>query len=234
VVEPKDPMTLILFLLSLIVQDDALVKTIIIPQPIAQDEPVELFAGPITDAIVKRLDAMQKAWADRETVLSALIQEIEARQEARDKERFEFLKEWIENLRPGPNGPVDVGPIREFFAEWKLDRETAIKERSEAAAERRSWAEEREQARADRALASTERRTLLERLTETRTALIEAKTAALEARAAAAAAEAQAKASLQSTGPIREALRLIIWLVCSVIVLIVIVFGISLYRKAFG
>jgi len=210
------------------------IVAIIIPQPVAQDEPVELFAGPITDAIVKRLDAMQKAWADRETVLSALIQEIEARQEARDKERFEFLKEWIENLRPGPNGPVDVGPIREFFAEWKLDRETAIKERSEAAAERRSWAEEREQARADRALASTERRTLLERLTETRTALIEAKTAALEARAAAAAAEAQAKASLQSTGPIREALRLIIWLVCSVIVLIVIVFGISLYRKAFG
>jgi chromosome segregation ATPase len=231
-------MNWIALILSIIpMQDDVppgRIVAIIIPQPIAQDEPVELFAGPITDAIVRRLDAMQKAWSDRETVLSTLIQEIEARQEARDKERFEFLKEWIENLRPGPNGPVDVGPIREFFAEWKLDRETAIKERSEAAAERRSWAEEREQARADRALASTERRTLLERLTETRAALIEAKTAALEARAAAAAAEAQAKASLQSTGPIREALRLIIWLVCSVIVLVIIVFGISMYRKAFG
>lgn len=225
-------------ILSIIpIQDDVppgRIVAIIIPTPVTQADCPPLFGGPLVDAIAKRLDAMQAAWAERETVLSALVQEIEARQEKRDKERFEFLKEWIENLKPGPNGPVDVGPIREFFQEWKLDRENAIKERSEAAAERRSWAEEREQARADRALASTERRTLLERLTETRTALIEAKTAALEARSAAAAAEAQAKASLQSTGPIREALRLIIWLVCSVIVLVVIVFGISLYRKAFG
>jgi hypothetical protein len=71
-------------------------------------------------------------------------------------------------------------------------------------------------------------------LNENRAALIEARTAAIEARAAAAAAEAQAKASLQSTGPIREALRLIIWLVCSVIVLVLIGFGISVYRKAVG
>jgi hypothetical protein len=223
---------LALILSLLPIQDDVptgRIVAIIIPQPVAQDEPVELFAGPITDAIVRRLDAMQKAWADRETVLSGLIQEIEARQEARDKERFEFLKDWIESLRPGPNGPVDVGPIREFFQEWKLDRETAIKERSEAAAERRSWAEEREQARADRALASTERRTLLERMTETRTALIEAKTAALEARAAAAAAEAQAKASLQSTGPIREALRLIIWLVVALTVLVIVLAAVYLF-----
>jgi hypothetical protein len=172
---------------------------------------------------------MQKAWADRETVLSGLIQEIEARQEARDKERFEFLKEWIENLRPGPNGPVDVGPIREFFAEWKLDRETAIKERSEAAAERRSWAEEREQARADRAASASERKTMLERMTETRTALMEARTAAIEARAAAAAAEAQAKASLQSTGPIREALRLIIWLVVALTLLVIVLAAVYVF-----
>jgi chromosome segregation ATPase len=205
------------------------IVAIIIPQPVAQDEPVELFAGPITDAIVRRLDAMQKAWAERETVLSGLIQEIEARQEKRDKERFEFLKEWIENLRPGPNGPVDVGPIREFLQEWKLDRQTAIKERSEAAAERRSWAEEREQARTDRALAATERRTLLERMTETRTALMEARTAAIEARAAAASAEAQANASLQSTGPIREALRLIIWLVVALTALVIVLAAVYLF-----
>jgi chromosome segregation ATPase len=205
------------------------IVAIIIPQPVEQDEPVELFAGPITDAIVRRLDAMQKAWADRETVLSGLIQEIEARQEKRDKERFEFLKEWIENLRPGPNGPVDVGPIREFLQEWKLDRQTAIKERSEAAAERRSWAEEREQARTDRALAATERRTLLERMTETRTALMEARTAAIEARAAAASAEAQANASLQSTGPIREALRLIIWLVVALTALVIVLAAVYLF-----
>jgi hypothetical protein len=225
-------------ILSIIpVQDDVpanRIVAIVIQTPVAQDDCPPLFGGPLIDAIAKRLDAMQAAWAERETVLSGLIQEIEARQEKRDKERFEFIKSWLENLKPGPNGPVDVGPIREFFAEWKVDRELQRSERAEAAADRRSWAEEREQARADRATAATERRTLLERLNENRAALIEARTAAIEARAAAAAAEAQAKASLQSTGPIREALRLIIWLVCSVIVLIVIVFGISMYRKAFG
>jgi cobalamin biosynthesis Mg chelatase CobN len=223
-------LTLILSIIP--IQDDVppgRIVAIIIPQPIAQDEPVELFTGPITDAIVRRLDAMQKAWADRETVLSALVQEIEARQEKRDKERFEFLKEWIESLRPGPNGPVDVGPIREFFQEWKAERDHAKTERSEAAAERRSWAEEREQARADRVTAATERRTLLERMTETRTALMEARTAAIEARAAAAAAEAQAKASLQSTGPIREALRLIIWLVVALTVLVIVLAAVYLF-----
>jgi len=189
---PKDyHMTFLLLFLSLFAQDEALVKVIIVPQPTAQDEPVELFRGPITDAIVKRLDAMQKAWAERETVLSALVQEIEARQEARDKERFEFLKQWIESLRPGPNGPVDVGPIREFFQEWKAERDHAKTERSEAAAERRSWAEEREQARADRALSASERKTMLERLTESRAALLEVKVALTEARAEVAKAQAE-------------------------------------------
>jgi hypothetical protein len=225
-------------ILSIIpIQDDVpsnRIVAIVIQTPVAQDDCPPLFGGPLIDAIAKRLDAMQQAWAERETVFSKLIEELETRQEARDRERFEFIKSWLENLKPGPNGPVEVGPIREFFAEWKIDRELQRSERAEAAADRRSWAEERDQARADRATAATERRTLLERLNENRAALIEARTAAIEARAAAAAAEAQAKASLQSTGPIREALRLIIWLVCSVIVLVLIVFGISVYRKAVG
>lgn len=189
------PVNWLALILSIIpIQDDVppgRIVAIIIPQPTAQADCPPLFGGPLVDAIAKRLDAMQAAWAERETVLSGLIQEIEARQEARDKERFEFLKEWIENLKPGLNGPVDVGPIREFFAEWKLDRENAIKERSEAAAERRSWAEEREQARADRAASASERKTMLERLTESRAALLEVKVALTEARAEVAKAQAE-------------------------------------------
>jgi hypothetical protein len=228
---------LALILSLLPIQDDVppnRIVAIVIQTPVAQDDCPPLFGGPLIDAIAKRLDAMQAAWAERETVFSKLIEELETRQEKRDRERFEFIKSWLENLRPGPAGPVDVGPVREFFNEWKAERENAKTERAEAAVERAAWREDRERWRSDSLAAAAERKTMLERMAEQRTTLIEARTAAIEARAQAQEAAAQARASLQSTGPIREALRLIIWLVCSVIVLVLVVFGISVYRKAVG
>ena len=117
-------------LLSLIPQDDVPDHRVVgwvIPMPVAQDD--DLFGGPITTAIAKRLDELKAAWDAREGVLAQLIEQIETRQEQRDRERFEFVKDWLENLRPGPAGPVDVGPIREFFGEWKAERENAKAER---------------------------------------------------------------------------------------------------------
>jgi hypothetical protein len=197
----------------------------VIPMPVAQDD---TYGGPITDAIVRRLDAMQKAWADRESVLTKLIEELETRQEARDEQRFGFIKEWLENLRPGPVGPVDVGPVREFFGEWKAERERQQAERAEAAAERAAWREDRDRWRRDSETAAGDRKTLLERMAEQRTTLIEARTAAMEARAEAQAAAAQAKAAVQSTGPIRQGLQLLINLVWAVIALISLVFVVGL------
>ena len=151
---------------------------------------------------------------------------LETRQEQRDRERFEFIKQWLENLRPAPAGPVDVGPVREFFAEWKAEREHAKAERVEAAAERAAWREDRAAWRRDLDAAATERKTLLERMAENRAALIEARTAAIEARAEAKEAAAQARASLQSTGPIRDALRLLIWLVGALTGLVLVLAGV--------
>ena len=217
-------------LLSIIpMQDDVppgRVVTIVIPMPVVQDDCPPLFGGPLIDAIAKRLDAMQAAWAERETVLTKLIEGLETRQEQRDRERFEFIKQWLENLRPAPAGPVDVGPVREFFAEWKAEREHAKAERVEAAAERAAWREDRAAWRRDLDAAATERKTLLERMAENRAALIEARTAAIEARAEAKEAAAQARASLQSTGPIRDALRLLIWLVGALTGLVLVLAGV--------
>jgi hypothetical protein len=212
-------------------QDDVPANRVVgfvIPMPVAQDDAQPgTFGGPITDAIVRRLDAMQAAWAEREGVITKLIEELETRQEARDERRFGFIKEWLENLRPGPVGPVDVGPVREFFGEWKAERERQQAERAEAAAERAAWREDRERWRRDSEAAAGERKTLLERMAEQRAALIEARTAAMEARAEAAAAAAQAKAAMEQTGPIRQTLQLIVQGVQAVVSLVwaVIVLG---------
>lgn len=216
-------------ILSLIPQDDVpsnRIIAIIIPTPVEQADCPSLFGGPLVDAIAKRLDSMQAAWAERETVLAKLIEELETRQEARDRERFEFIKSWLENLKPGPAGPVDAGPVREFFNEWKAEREHAKAERAEAAAERAAWREDRERWRSDSLAAATERKTMLERLAESRAVIIEARTAAIEARAQAQEAAAQARAALAQTGPFREALRLLIWLVVSLIVLVLVLAGV--------
>jgi hypothetical protein len=223
-------MTWLAMLLSLIpIQDDVppgRIVAIVIPMPVEQDDCPPLFGGPLVDAIAKRLDAMQAAWAERETVLSKLIEELETRQEKRDRERFEFIKQWLENLRPGPAGPVDVGPVREFFAEWKAEREQAKAERAEAAAERSAWREDRAAWRRDMDAAANERKSMFERLAESRAVIIEARTAAIEARAEAQAAAAQARATLAQTGPFRDALRLLIWLVVSLIVLVLVLAGV--------
>jgi DNA repair exonuclease SbcCD ATPase subunit len=225
-------LALILSALPFAVQDDVPPNRVVgwvIPMPVAQDES-QVIQGPITDAIARRLDAMQKAWAERETAVTKLLSEIEERQERRDQERFGFIKQWLENLRPGPVGPVDTGPVREFFAAWRADREEAVAERAEAAAERAAWREDRERWRRDSETAAGERKTLLDRMAENRAALIEARTAAMEARAEAAAAAAQAKASLQQTGPIRQGLQLLInlvWAVICLIVVVAVVYGIS-------
>jgi hypothetical protein len=235
-------LALILSTLPFAAQDDVPTHRVVgfvIPTPVAQDEPQpQLFGGPIIDAIARRLDAMQAAWAERDGALTKLIQEIETRQEARDQERFEFIKEWLENLRPGPVGPVDVGPVREFFAKWKAERERQQAERAEAAAERSAWREDRERWRRDFEVAAGDRKTLLERMAEQRTTLIEARTAAMEARAEAQAAAAQAKAAVQSTGPIRQGLQLLINLVWAVIALVSLVFvgglvfvGVVIFRR---
>jgi hypothetical protein len=221
-------LALILSNLPFTAQDDVPTHRVVgfvIPTPVAQDDAQPgTFGGPIIDAIARRLDAMQAAWAERDGVLTKLIQEIETRQEARNERRFGFIKEWLENLRPGPVGPVDVGPVREFFGEWKAERERQQAERAEAAAERAAWREDRERWRRDSETAAGERKTLLERMAEQRATLIEARTAAMEARAEAAAAAAQARASLQSTGPIRQGLQLLINLVWAVIALVSLVF----------
>jgi DNA repair exonuclease SbcCD ATPase subunit len=157
-------LALILSTLPFAAQDDVPTHRVVgfvIPMPVAQDD---TYGGPITDAIVRRLDAMQKAWADRDGVITKLIEELETRQEARDQERFGFIKEWLENLRPGPVGPVDVGPVREFFGEWKAERERQQAERAEAAAERAAWREDRERWRRDFEVAAGDRKTLLERI----------------------------------------------------------------------
>lgn len=225
-------LALILSTLPFAAQDDVPANRVVgfvIPMPVAQDEPQPgTFGGPIIDAIARRLDAMQAAWAERDGVLTKLIQEIETRQEARDERRFGFIKEWLENLRPGPVGPVDVGPVREFFGEWKAERERQQAERVEAAAERAAWREDRDRWRRDSETAAGERKTLLERMAEQRAALIEARTAAMEARSAAAAAEAQAKAAMEQTGPIRQTLQLIVHGIQAAVSLIwaVIVLGI--------
>lgn len=223
-------MNIIALLLSLLpLQDDVpanRIVAIIIPTPVEQADCPPLFGGPLVDAIAKRLDSMQAAWAERETVLAKLIEELETRQEARDRERFEFIKSWLENLKPGPAGPVDAGPVREFFNEWKAEREHAKAERAEAAAERAAWREDRERWRSDSLAAATERKTMLERLAESRAVIIEARTAAIEARAQAQEAAAQARAALAQTGPFREALRLLIWLVVSLIVLVLVLAGV--------
>lgn len=220
-------------LLSIIPRQDDVpanrIVAIIIPTPVEQADCPPLFGGPLIDAIAKRLDAMQAAWAERETVFSKLIAELETRQEQRDRERFEFVKEWLENLKPGPAGPVDVGPVREFFNEWKAEREHAKAERVEAAAERAAWREDRERWRSESLAAAAERKTMLERLAESRTVIIEARTAAIEARAQAQEAAAQARASLQSTGPIREALRLVIWLVGALTLLVITLAGVYMF-----
>jgi hypothetical protein len=239
---PEDLVNWLAIILSIIpIQDEVppnRIVAIVIQTPVAQDDCKPLFGGPLIDAIAKRLDAMQAAWAERDTMFSKLIEELETRQEKRDRERFEFIKAWLENLRPGPVGPVDVGPVREFFAEWKAERENAKAERSEAAAERAAWREDRAAWRRDAELATSERKTLLERIAENRAALIEARTAAIEARVEAKEAAAQAKASLQQTGPIRQGLQLLINLVWAVISLIVIVavvasigYAFSIYRS---
>jgi chromosome segregation ATPase len=220
-------------ILSIIpLQDDAPANRVVAIVIQSQDEP--LITGPITDAIARRLDAMQKAWAERESVLQKLMAEIEERQEKRDQERFEFVKQWLENLRPGPAGPVDVGPVREFFNEWKAEREDAKTERAEAAAERAAWREDRVAWRRDAEAATAERKTLLERIAEQRTALMEARTAAIEARAKADEAAAQARAALQQTGPIRQGLQLLINLVWAVISLIVVVAVVAALGYAFS
>jgi hypothetical protein len=225
-------LALILSTLPFAAQDDVPTHRVVgfvIPTPVAQDDTQPgTFGGPIIDAIARRLDAMQSAWAERDGVLTKLIQEIETRQEVRDERRFGFIKEWLENLRPGPVGPVDVGPVREFFGEWKAERERQQAERSEAAAERAVWREDRERWRRDSETAAGDRKTLLERMAEQRTTLIEARTAAMEARAEAQAAAAQAKAAVQSTGPIRQGLQLLINLVWAVIALISLVFVVGL------
>jgi hypothetical protein len=79
---------------------------------------------------------------------------------------------------------------------------------------------------ADSETASSERKSLLERIAESREAIIEARTAAYEARAQAEAAALQAKSALQSTGPIREGLRLLInlvWAIFALVSLLVVV-----------
>lgn len=194
----------------------------VIPMPVAQDD--DLFGGPITGAIAKRLDELKAAWDAREGVLSQLIEQMETRQEQRDKERFEFVKDWLENLRPGPAGPVDVGPIREFFGEWKAERENAKAERAAAAAERAAWREDRERWRRESEAAASQRKNLLDRLAESREAIIEARTAAYEARAQAEAAALQARSALQSTGPIRQGLQLLINLVWAIFALVALLF----------
>lgn len=212
-------------ILSIIpIQDDVppgRIVAIVIPMPVAQDDCPPLFGGPLIDAIAKRLDAMQQAWAEREGALAKLIQEIEARQEKRFEERFEFVKKWMENLRPGPAGPVDVGPVREFFNEWKAERENAKAERSEAAAERAAWREDRAAWKRESQSAAAERKTMLERMAEQRTTLIEARTAAIEARAEAQAAAAQARAMLAQTGPFRETLKWIFWVLIALTMFVV-------------
>jgi hypothetical protein len=227
-------LALILSALPFAAQDDVPPNRVVgwvIPMPVAQDDTApQLYGGPIIDAIARRLDAMQAAWAERDGVLTKLLADIEARQEERNERRFAFVKEWLENLRPGPVGPVDTGPVREFFSEWKTERENAKAERAEAAAERAAWREDRERWRRDSETAAGERKTLLDRMAENRAALIEARTAAMEARAEAAAAASQAKASLQQTGPIRQGLQLLInlvWAVICLIVVVAVVYGIS-------
>jgi hypothetical protein len=225
-------LALILSTLPFVPQDDIPTHRVVgfvIPTPVPQDDvQPQLFGGPIIDAIARRLDAMQATWAERDGVLAKLIQEIEARQEKRNEERFGFIKQWLENLRPGPVGPVDVGPVREFFGEWKAERENARTERAEAAAERAAWREDRDRWRRDSEVAARERKTLLERIAESRTAIAEARTAAMEARAEAAAAAAQARAAVEQTGPIRQTLQLIVQGIQAAVSLIwaVIVFGI--------
>jgi hypothetical protein len=225
----------LLFILSIVTvipQDDVPTHRVVgfvIPTPVAQDDTQPgTFGGPIIDAIARRLDAMQATWAERDGVLTKLIQEIETRQEARDERRFGFIKEWLENLRPGPVGPVDVGPVREFFGEWKAERERQQAERAEAAAERAAWREDRDRWRRDSEVAAGERKTLLERMAESRAAIAEARTAAMEARAEAAAAAAQARAAVEQTGPIRQTLQLIVQGIQAAVSLIwaVIVLGI--------
>ena len=224
-------LALVLSALPFVAQDDVPPNRVVgwvIPMPQAQDDPArQLFGGPIIDAIARRLDAMQAAWAERDGVLTKLLEQIEARQEERNERRFAFVKEWLENLRPGPIGPVDTGPVREFFNEWKTERENAKAERAEAAAERAAWREDRERWRRDSEAAAGERKTLLERLSEQRAALIEARTAAMEARAEAAAAAAQAKAAMEQTGPIRQTLQIIVQGIQAVVSLVwaVIVLG---------
>ena len=204
-------------ILSLIPQDDVPDHRVVgwvIPMPVAQDD--DLFGGPITTAIAKRLDELKAAWDAREGIIEKAIRDFEERAEAKQKERFEFIKEWIEGLRPGP---VDIGPVREFFAEWRTDRDEAVKERQ-------AWREDRERWREDSETASSERKSLLERIAESREAIIEARTAAYEARAQAEAAALQAKSALQSTGPIREGLRLLInlvWAIFALVSLLVVV-----------
>jgi hypothetical protein len=210
-------------ILSLIPQDevpDHRVVGWVIPMPVQQDE---LMTGPITAAITKRLDELKAAWDAREGLIEKSLREFEERAEQRQRERFEFIREWIEGIRPGP---VDIGPVREFFGEWKAERETARLERAEAAAERQAWREDRERWKRDSESASKERKTLLERIAESREAMIEARTAAYEARAQAEAAALQARSALQSTGPIREGLRLLInlvWAIFALVSLLVVV-----------
>ena len=211
-------MVFVALLLSLIpFQDDTppnRVVGFIIPMPVQQDE---LMTGPITAAITKRLDELKAAWDAREGLIEKGLREFEERAEQRQRERFEFIKEWIEGIRPGP---VDIGPVREFFGEWKAERETARLERAEAAAERAAWRKDRERWKRDSESASKERKTLLERIAESREAMIEARTAAYEARAQAEAAALQAKSALQSTGPIRQGLQLLINLVWAIFALV--------------
>ena len=203
-------------ILSLIPQDDVPDHRVVgwvIPMPVQQDE---LMTGPITAAITKRLDELKAAWDAREGLIEKSLREFEERAEQRQRERFEFVKEWIEGIRPAP---VDIGPIREFFGEWKAERETARLERAEAAAERAAWREDRERWKRDSESASKERKTLLERIAESREAMI-------EARAQAEAAALQARSALQSTGPIREGLRLLInlvWAIFALVSLLVVV-----------
>jgi hypothetical protein len=203
------------FLLSLIpLQDDTppnRVVGFVIPMPVQQDE---LMTGPITAAITKRLDELKAAWDAREGLIEKSLREFEQRAEQKQRERFEFIKEWIEGIRPGP---VDIGPVREFFGEWKEERETARLERA-------AWREDRERWKRDSESASKERKTLLERISESREAMIEARTAAMEARAEAATAAEQAKAAMQSTGPIRQGLQLLINLVWAIFALVALLF----------
>lgn len=129
---------------------------------LVQDQDPEPIQGPLTDAIVKRFDALQERLAEREGFLARLIQESEERQKARQDQRFSRLLEWLDANRPEP---FEAGPLLESIKQMRADFRA---EMAEAKTLRSGMLSRLAEMRDEVAVGRSERKTLLERIAEQR------------------------------------------------------------------